>query len=293
MASPLMLDQVMQDQTTMQLPRHTKPFDWAKIQTDIHRIGGVIVEQLYDAGQVKRLNHDMDVFIEQNLQAGNPHSGSPQYDRFLGAQTIRLQGLINKSEEVAQWIGDPALVRWASSSLAPVATSILLNAAELIQIGPDEPAQYLHRDSDSWPTAVIQEDPFIVNSLVALDEFTLDNGATWLVPGSWTWPRDRRAEENEYVRAEMLPGDGLLFRGDILHRGGANFTSRPRRGISITYCAGWLRPVENSVFNIPIETVRSLTPKMRELLGFHAYDGSAHSGGMLGLYENGNPDVLL
>ena len=283
----------MQDQTTMQLPRYTKPFDWGRIQADIHSIGGVIVDQLYDAEQVSRLNQDMDTYIKQNLQAGKPHSGSPQYDRFLGAQTIRLQGLINKSEEAARWIGDPALVRWANESLAPLATSILLNAAELIQIGPGEPAQYLHRDSDSWPTAAIQEDPFVVNSLVALDEFTLENGATWVVPGSWAWPRDRRAEENEYVRAEMSPGDSLLFRGDILHRGGANLTDKPRRGISITYCAGWLRPVENSVFNIPIEKVRSLPQQMQELLGFHAYDGSAHNGGMLGLYENGNPDVLL
>ena len=288
MTSPL-----TQVQTPVQLPRYTKPFDWQRIQTDIHHIGGVVLEQLYDTAQVTRLNQDMDNYIEQNLRLGKPHSGSPQYDRFLGAQTIRLQGLINKSEEVTQWIGNPAVVRWANKSLAPLATSILLNAAELIQIGPGEPAQYLHRDSDSWPTAAIQEDPFVVNSLVALDEFTLENGATWVVPGSWAWPRDRRANEHEYTRAEMLSGDGLLFRGDILHRGGANLTAKPRRGISITYCAGWLRPVENSVFNIPIEKVRDLTPQMQKLLGFHAYDGSAHNGGMLGLYENGNPDVLL
>ncbi len=284
---------IMQDQTTKQLPRYTKPFDWESIQADIHSIGGVILEQLYDTEQVSRLNQDMDAFINQNLKAGKPHSGSSQYDSFLGAQTIRLQGLINKSKEAERWIGDPALVRWANESLAPLATSILLNAAELIQIGPGEQAQYLHRDSDSWPTATIQEDPFIVNCLTALDEFTLENGATWVVPGSWAWPRDRRAEENEYVRAEMLPGDSLLFRGDILHRGGANLTDKSRRGISISYCAGWLRPVENSLFNIPIENVRTLPSQMQALLGFHAYDGSAHSGGMLGLYENGNPDVLL
>ena len=283
----------MQHPTTMQLPRHTKPFDWDKIHADVHSIGGVILEQLYDTEQVSRLNQEIDTHIDQNLHTGNPHSGSPQYDRFMGAQTIRLQALVNKSEEAEQWIGNPALVRWASESLAPLATSILLNAAELIQIGPGEPAQYLHRDSDSWPTAEIQEDPFVVNSLVALDEFTLENGATWVVPGSWAWPSDRRAEDNEYVRAEMMPGDGLLFRGDILHRGGANLTAEPRRGISISYCAGWLRPVENSVFNIPMEKARSVSPLMQELLGFHAYDGSEHNGGMLGLYENGNPDVLL
>ncbi len=283
----------MQEQSSDQIPRYARPYDWERINEDIHTIGGVILEQFYASDRVAQLNKEIDAYVEQNKDAGKPHSGSAPYNLFLGSKTLRLQGLTEKSAEVVSWIGDPELVHWAEKTLQPLATSVLLNAAELIQIGPDEPRQYLHRDSDSWPTAQLAEHPFIVNALIALDEFTLENGATWVAPGSWAWDRDRRAEPHEFVRAVMSSGDGLLFRGDILHSGGANQTDQPRRAISISYCAGWLRPVENSLFNIPRAHARALPPHVQKLLGYHSYDGSAHNGGLLGLYENGDPSVLL
>ncbi|MFT7652064.1 MAG: ectoine hydroxylase-related dioxygenase (phytanoyl-CoA dioxygenase family), partial [Candidatus Azotimanducaceae bacterium] len=198
-----------------------------------------------------------------------------------------------KTATAASWIGKHELVDWATETVKPIATSVLLNAAELIQIGPGEPNQYVHRDTDSWPTAHLGETPLIVNALIALDKFTEENGATRLIPNSWSWNKDRRADPGDFIRAVMSPGDGLLFRGDILHGGGANMTDSPRRALSISYCAGWLRPVENSVFNLPLEKVRQLTPQLQELLGFTMYDGSDHKGGLLGLYENGDPSVLL
>ena len=91
----------------------------------------------------------------------------------------------------------------------------------------------------------------------------------------------------------MEPGDTLLFRGDILHGGGANTTETRRRGLSLSFCAGWLRPVENAILNIgPTEAVK-LPPRVAGLLGYASYDGTAHRGGMLGLYENGAPERAL
>ena len=43
-------------------------------------------------------------------------------------------------------------------------------------------------------------------------------------------------------------------------RGGANTTDARRRVISLSYCAGWLRPVENSYLNVTRATVERLTP---------------------------------
>ena len=91
----------------------------------------------------------------------------------------------------------------------------------------------------------------------------------------------------------MSPGDALLFRGDVIHGGGANETDRPRRALSLSYCVGWLRPVENSILNISRETARRLPKHTQRLLGWSAYDGSRDNGGLVGLYENGDPAVLL
>ena len=276
-----------------QILQHHAPFNWENIRADITRYGGVIVKGLFSEQEIDQFNGDIDNYLNTGLDDGKPASGSDQYNKFLGQRTVRLQGLIEKVPSVSEWIGKPEFIDWATESMKPISTSVLLNAAELIQIGPGEKNQYLHRDSDSWPTAFLGETPFIVNALIALDEFTLDNGATRLVPGSFAWDKSRRAGDDDFLRAEMTAGDGLLFRGDILHGGGANKTDKPRRALSISYCAGWLRPVENSVFNIPRSTVQDLSVQMQQLLGFRMYDGSAHDGGLLGLYENADPAVLL
>ena len=112
-------------------------------------------------------------------------------------------------------------------------------------------------------------------------------------PESWRWPADRRAEPTEIVRAEMVAGDALVFRGDIIHGGGANRSEAPRRAVSISYCAGWLRPVENSFLNVDRARVRELSPALQGLLGSSLYDGSRDKGGLVGLYENGDPAAVL
>lgn len=270
-----------------------RPYAWESIDSVIHEEGGVILKNFFTCEEVASCNRDVDDYIEAEEDAGKPRSGSTAYDKFLGQKTVRLQGLIEKVANVGEWIGHPELCDWVTRTLEPVATSALLNAAELIQIGPGEPEQYLHRDSDSWPMAPLGDHPLIVNAIVALDPFTLANGATHLAPGSWRWDRNRKAEPEEMLRAVMQPGDVLVFRGDIVHGGGANTTDVPRRALSISYCVGWLRAVENSILNVSRERVKTLPRHLQQLLGYSTYDGSRDRGGLVGLYENGDPSVLL
>ena len=279
--------------STEDIRRFTRPYDWDTIDAVIHEEGGVVLGGLFSEEEVQRFNTEIDDYLATHDDAGLANSGSSDYDQFLGQRTVRLHGLVEKFENADDWIGHPDLFAWSERTLEPVATSVLLNAAELIQIGPGEPSQVLHRDTDSWPMAPLGEHPLMVNALVALDPFSIENGATRFAPGSWRWERDRRAAPEEILRATMEPGDGLIFRGDVIHGGGANATDRPRRAISLSYCVGWLRPVENSVFNVSKERARSLPQHMQQLLGFAVYDGSRDHGGLVGLYENGDPSAWL
>ena len=135
--------------------------------------------------------------------------------------------------------------------------------------------------------------PLVVNAIIALDDCTLDNGATYVAPGSWEWEPERQPTAEEWVRAVLTAGDVLLFRGDIIHGGGANTSDARRRVLSISYCAGWLRPVENSFLNIPRDTAAASSPVIQALLGYKAHDATYKSGGLVGLYENGDPAVAL
>ena len=275
------------------LPTFPQPYDWDAIDGAVRSIGGGILAGFLDSSFLVTLNHEIDTYLDEHVGAGAAVSGSKAYDRFLGNNTIRLHGLIEKFPSATDVIGDPRLVDWASRIIGDRAASVLLNAGELIQIQPGEHAQFPHRDSDSWPDVPLEEEPVVVNAIVALDDCTLDNGATYVAAGSWDWELDRRVSRAEWTRAVMNAGDALLFRGDLLHRGGENTSDARRRVISISYCAGWLRTVENSFLNVGRDTAAGATATVRSLLGYSAHDAGDHGGGLIGLFENGDPAAAL
>lgn len=275
------------------LPHFKAPHNLNEIAHTVRDIGGVVLEQFIDAELLKALDTDLDTYLAAHPDVGAPKSGSVGYDIFLGHRTLRLHGLVAKMRSAERLIADARLVDLASGVIGSRASSILLNAGEVIQIGPGEPAQFLHRDTDSWPDLAAGREPVLVNAILALDDFTLENGATYLALGSHAWPQHKRAQSGELARAVMKRGDVLVFRADEIHGGGENVSSGARRAVSISYCAGWLRPVENSQLNVPLAIARELSRPMQDLLGFAAHDSTPRLGGMVGLYENGDPRRAL
>ena len=269
----------------------THPYPWQAIDHSTQTTGAAILQGALSPSLVQSLNAEIDSYLETS-KLGLPATGSTDYDKFLGHNTVRMHGLIEKFPSSPEVIGETNVVEWARRTMGSLAGEVLLNAGELIEIRPGEPRQQAHRDSDSWPIP-LGPDPFIVNAIYALDDFTEENGATWIAPDSWPWPKAQRAESSDYARAVMKRGDAIIFRGDLIHRGGANNSDKPRRALSISYCAGWLRTVENTFMNHSLDTIRGQSEQIKVLLGFGAYDGQDQQSGMLDLYENGYPGRYL
>ena len=181
------------------LPHFVRPYDWDAIDAATRDVGGAILEGILDADLLGRLNAEMDAYYAAHPDFGLPNTGSDVYDAFHGRRTIRMHGLTEKLASGAALIDLDPIVRWAERMMEPVSGAIRLSAGESIDIGPGEPDQYLHRDSDSWPVVPIMDAPVIVNAIYALDDFTLENGATNVLPGSWRWEKERRAEPQEIV----------------------------------------------------------------------------------------------
>lgn len=86
---------------------------------------------------------------------------------------------------------------------------------------------------------------FGVNCLYYLDDLTVENGATWLVPASHRCVLPAPAPEQLAelaVQAVGRAGDALLFDARVWHCAGENQAERPRRLIKMLYCSPWLRP---------------------------------------------------
>ena len=101
----------------------------------------------------------------------------------------------------------------------------------------------------------------------ALTDFTAENGATHIVPGSSTVPDPDVGDLHE-IRAEMGRGSLLFYDGKVLHGGGANTSDRPRQGVNITYSVGWVRQEENQYLACPPEVARTLDDPLLELMGY-------------------------
>lgn len=254
------------------------------------RDGGVIVEDWLPAWTLERFNTELEPWLAAH--AGTD-SGTAASDDFLGLRTKRLQGLVTKAPTFVRIMTDERLVGYAEQVIGPISPVVILNNGEVIDIGPGESAQPLHRDDDAWNFARPGA-PMIVNSIAALVDITPEIGGTLVVPGSHRWDPGRQPSSDEIIAADMRAGSAFFFRGDLMHAGGANVTTdRRRRALSTGFCAGWLRPVENSYTNVPPEIARSLPRRAQELLGYALYDASSVGGGYLGYHDMGDPMRLF
>lgn len=273
------------------LPVFSAPYDWPTITETIRRRGAAVVPGLVDIALVNRFNAEVDDWLEQNPRESSSNTGSGRYDRFLGRRTLRLHGLAGKVRASHDLITHPEIVAWARAMLAHWSNEVLLSIAEFIQIGPRESAQLLHRDTGSWwPNLPRGAHPLSVSAMVTLTPFTEETGATRVALDSCEWPLDRRPSQDQIARAIMRPGDALLFRGDVLHGGGANRTDTvARRGLALNYCAGWMRPVDNHFLTVPPSRAVDLPDELLGLLGYVAHDATHIDGGLVGMYDNGDP----
>ncbi len=97
-----------------------------------------------------------------------------------------------------------------------------------------------------------------------LDEFTVDNGATFLLPGSHREngrPTDAQFYE-EAIRFEAAPGTALIFDARMWHAGGANSTHEWRHSLTVNFCRSWMKQ--------RIDLPRLLGPGYRNLVSARA-----------------------
>ncbi len=237
----------------------------AEILAALDRDGGVILEGLLSGARADRLRADFEPHLDA-VGWSNTDGGKP--DAFFGFRTKRLHGLLARSSAYGELIADPWLVGLARRRLAGHGRSVRISTGELMALGEGETIQELHRDADSWPFVPAPRPPVLFSANVALTDFTEENGATVVVPGSHRWPKERRSTEGEACRAVMAKGSVLLYDGDVVHRGGANRTPEVRIGCYVGYLVSWLRPLEDHLITAGIDVVRAAPPEVQRLLGY-------------------------
>lgn len=228
--------------------------------------GWLVLEDVVPTSLVGRIDAALRE-LEVSLVKGRPAS------RFEGGGE-RPTNLLGKNEVFLEVATFAPLMAIAHELLGD---GFLLNSMASLVVEPGTPVQHLHSDDQvirlgsSRPTV-------ICTTIWALDDFSVSNGATEIVEGTHELPEPLRWGnpydlENNRRPVEMSRGSVLVMDGRIYHGAGANSSSSERRAIGMSYCAGFIRPVENQLLGIQMDTLRTFSPELLRLCGLCIYDG--------------------
>jgi ectoine hydroxylase-related dioxygenase (phytanoyl-CoA dioxygenase family) len=244
---------------------------------EIERDGYTVVEDAIEAELVDALGEDLQR-LERELGI------TPSHNEFEGERTVRIYNLLAHGRLYERVPVHASVLPIVERVLDP---GCLVSSLSSIAIGPGESEQPIHADDQLIPLPKPHA-AVVCNSMWALTDFTEENGATRVVPGS-----HRSGHSPEYGRrydsvpAEMRRGSVLVWHGSLWHGGGANRSSLRRVGIAMNYCAGFIRQQENQQLGIPREVAKGFSPRLRRLVGYGIYQG------LIGHIDKRDPVELL
>ncbi|MGK2739849.1 phytanoyl-CoA dioxygenase family protein [Tepidicaulis sp. LMO-SS28] len=229
-----------------------------EIITVLSRDGALILKDV--------LNRDE---VDSVLSELMPYIDATDYGRddFTGRKTTRTGALVARSEGARNMVAHPAIIAAAEKFLKPFCERIQLHLTQVIRIRPGQPKQAIHRDRWAWGTYLKGIEPQF-NTIWAMTDFTKENGATQVCPGSLGWEDSHEPSEDEIGYAEMPAGSVLIYSGGVFHGGGENASNMDRIGVNITYTLGWLRQEENQYLSCPPEIAKTLSPELQALIGY-------------------------
>ena len=208
----------------------------------------------------------------------------PADNSFEGRHTTRIYNLLVHGILYERIPVHPNILPIVERVLDP---GLLISSLSSIAIGAGETPQPIHADDQLIPLPK-PHPPIICNTMWAITDFTEENGATRVCPG--THLADHSPDPREHydsIPAVMEKGSVLVWVGSLWHGGGANRTDQRRVGIAMNYCAGYIRQQENQQLGIPLETARRFPRRLQELCGYSIYNG------LMGHIDKQHPGKLL
>lgn len=223
-----------------------------------------VIEEAIGLDTLDRLRTELAPYLQGELMGRND---------FEGYRSERVYSLLAKAPTIAELIEHPAALAVCDATLNP---TYLLSAALAVNLHPGETAQGWHQD-DALGAPPPPRPPQGVSTIWALDEFTRENGATGVVPGSHLWEHGPLSQEEMDARAvylEMAPGSVAIFPGSLYHCAGTNRSVHKRLGLTIQYCQPWLRQLENMMLATPPELAAQYSERIQRLVGYELVAGT-------------------
>ena len=210
------------------------------------RDGYVVLENAVGADALDRIRAELSPWLGNDAFRGR--------NDFEGFLSNRVYALLAQAPAIAM----------LDRLLLP---NCLLSANLAINLLPGETAQQFHIDDDFYRVGRPRQ-PISVSAIWAIDEFTGENGATEVIPGSHRWGDEvPEAGNPDVVKVVMPAGSVVVFAGTLWHRGGANRSDRPRLAITPQYCEPWARQQEQQILSVGPKAAQ-YSKRIQSMLGY-------------------------
>ena len=226
--------------------------DWV---SSINEVGYVVIPDWLTEERVEKLSTDLRREVNPIRELMPPDF-----------TTVRAHNLLAKTRCVDDLVCDPRLVALAQGVLGP---HIQVSVVAMFDLLPGAKPQGLHQDDGLWPIPR-PHPPFVVNAVIAVDEFTKANGATQIVPKSHLWHDQpvKQPPDVSPIQVEMKPGTMLIWTGAVWHGGGGNTTNQSRLAIDINFNLSYLAQQENQFIGVPRSEVEKMPKHLQRLIGY-------------------------
>ena len=237
--------------------------------------GFIIIEKLFSDEAMDALKADVLPRFKHETGRNN----------FEGLATQRLYTMMAETDIANPMVEHPLILGLLDKIFEP---NYLLSQLQVINIHSGEAAQPLHYDDGFYPWPRPRR-ALGAATIIAVDDFTEDNGATVAIPGSHLWGDKYPDDEDKakLIKTVMPKGSVLFFLGTLWHGGGANESAAPRMCLTAQYCAPFCRTQENFSLSVPKERVKTFSENIQRLLGYSIHPP------FMGMVEGKHPKRVL
>lgn len=149
-------------------------------------------------------------------------------------------------------------------------SNCILNSFSALNNLPNQPnfSAIVHRDLRFYSGHF----PVMLNCLVMVDDFSVENGGTYLLPKSHLEERKPTNEEffANAIQAVGRAGDILVFNSNMWHASAPNKTQTGRKAIPFTISRSFMKQLLDYPRAIGYDRMESFTEEMQQLLGYHS-----------------------
>lgn len=253
------------------LPDVTTDLEQARQDLDVH--GLCLLGDALSPAEVAQARQRLIEQAEAEVAHGVSYHDGGQVTGSENQPNQRVWNLINKGELFRDIAVSPRAQSLVRSMLGP---DILLSSmtANIARRGGVPMA--IHTDQNYVPLETPY--PMVADIAWMLVDFTEENGATRVIPGSHRWNRlPEPGKRYETLPATAPAGTALVFDGRLWHGTGANGTEAPRYAVFTYFCRSFVRQQENFSLSVSPEVLEQCSPELKSLLGFQVW----HTLGMI------------